>query len=200
MFRSFPRVGWAMLFTFGALATASGCQQQISLDYAIHVDRLGSMDQPVKETEPFYNGEKFRLRFTSHEELYVYILNKGATGGFRVLFPQATLNGGSSLIEPWKTVMVPAAPGSFQFDAQPGVERMVVCVSRRPVPALDAIYFGQERDSAKIEQSLQQLESDGKRAGHFHKTQYSDHTNIRLDTPDAKAAMVSVINLQHAAK
>lgn len=188
----------AMISGLAMLGTAilSGCaQHRLAMDYQIKVDREFAVEH-VKETEVFFTGEKFRLRVTTHDDGYLYILNEGTSGTYNVLYPRPEVRGGSALVPGWEYVIVPAN-GSFQFDVNVGVETIIICYSKEAVPDLDRIVHGVLTDPEQIEQCLHVLEAESRRGGSFKKVHHTEHTQAEQMSPRKDAVMVNTIRLEH---
>jgi len=178
------------------LPATIGCQQtQLAMDYQIKVDREFDVEH-VKETEVFRSGEKFRLRVTTHHDGYVYIFNKGTSGQYNLLYPRPEVNEGSAFVPGWEHVMVPAR-GAFQFDAQDGLETLVICAAKKALPELDRIVHGEVSEPAEIDRCLHELEAESRRGGSMTKTHHPGHTQVVLESPKGDAIMVNTIRLEH---
>ena len=189
-------LGLIVLAAFGVTAGAGCAARRVAVDYQIKVDREFDTEH-VKETDPFVSGEKFRLCVTTHEDCYLYILNRGTSGRYNVLFPHPKINDGDNYVPGWQHVIVPPS-GAYQFDATPGVETVIMCVSDKRVPQLEAVVSGQQTDPAQIEQILHELEAEGKHRGSFQKIHHAGHTQVVLESPNPDAMMVNVLRLEHA--
>lgn len=195
---------------FLAIATAtlgllSGCNgdggspsHRMSMTYEVHVDRTPGMARHVPETESYGSGEKFRFRVTAPEDGSLYVFERGSSGQWDILYPQARINGGQNFIRANQPVVIPpVGRGSFQFDATPGVENVIMCFSSRPVPTLEAIADGQVSDATEVELAIQRLEADGSHRGRFRKVQHSDHAEVVLTSPNPDAVIVNRMALHH---
>ncbi|MFA5865986.1 MAG: DUF4384 domain-containing protein [Phycisphaerae bacterium] len=182
---------------------SNGCtQKRMAVDYEIQVG--GGFDfQHVKETETFRSGERFRLRVTTHEDCYAYIFNFGTSKTFHVLFPDLRINGGSNFVKGWQNIMIPPAGGkqeAYLFDANPGIETVIICIAGKPVPALDRIAHGEEKNPVQIEQIIYQLDSGSRRGATFAKIHHKEHTQVVLETSNREAVLINVICLNHVIK
>lgn len=84
----------------------------------------------------FRSGDRIKIRLESTDMAYLYILAKGASGRWRVLFPSARIAGGAHRVRPDESLSVPPS-GWFAFDEQAGQEKVFVMLSRRKVEDLD---------------------------------------------------------------
>jgi hypothetical protein len=84
----------------------------------------------------FHSGDKIKIKLESTDMAYLYILAKGSSGRWRVLFPSADIAGGAHRVRPDEDLSVPPR-GWFAFDEQAGEEKVFVMLSRRKVDDLD---------------------------------------------------------------
>jgi hypothetical protein len=95
-------------------------------------------DRSVEEVDvdtTFHSGDRIRIRLESTDMAYLYILAKGASGRWRVLFP-ADGAGQDHRMRPDESQVVPQG-GWFAFDHQAGEEKVFVMLSRKRVDDLD---------------------------------------------------------------
>ncbi len=185
-----------LISAFGLSVLGSGCtQHRLAMDYEINIDREFGVEH-TKETQVFHSGEKFRLRVTTHDDGYLYILNRGTSDVFHVLYPRPEISDGSAFVPGWEHVAVPTH-GAFQFDMRPGVEDVIICFSRKTVPKLDRIVHGEVDDPDDIAAALHTLDVASKRDGSFMKTHYAGHTQVVLCSPLEGAVLVNTIRLTH---
>ncbi|MCK4340686.1 MAG: DUF4384 domain-containing protein [Phycisphaerae bacterium] len=176
---------------------ATGCgSQRLAMDYQIKIDREFAVEH-IKETEVFQSGEKFHFRVTTHNDGYLYILNRGPAGDYNILYPRPVVKAGSAFVPGWEHVIVPAH-GSFQFDEQAGIETVIICWSAKAVGELERIVRGELSDPAEIEPILHALEAESRRDGKFKKVHHRKHTQVVLRSPREDAIMVNTVRLEHA--
>jgi hypothetical protein len=183
-------------FTAGACLAPclTGCTIN-GIKYQVLVDReFGT--QPVLESATFRSGEKFRLRITPDQDCHMYLLNQGSSGKHVVLFPIPQINDGSNLLAAHRTIEIPPR-GSYQFDPRAGLERLVMCVSRRPHPRLEELARSGFPDAAAVEALLVDLEHASQRKSSFVKTLSCDATGVCFVTRDPEAVLVCRITLRH---
>ena len=177
----------ATLLTTGCLAT--------EVEYQILVDREFAV-QPVLETSIFRSGDKFRLRLTPRQDCHVYLLNRGTSGNYTVLFPKSQINSGSNFVPAGECVMIPAE-GSYQFDERTGFEEVILCACRRPYPPLDQLAWAGFRDTASVDSLLVKLEQANRENSSLVKTLDTDRTRVCLVAGRSAAVLVSRIILRH---
>jgi len=186
-----------------AVATAAGiCTALLTtgcsateVEYQILVDREFAV-QPVLETSIFRSGDKFRLRLTPRQDCHVYLLNRGTSGNYTVLFPKSQINTGSNFVPAGVCVMIPAE-GSYQFDERTGFEEVILCACRRPYPPLDQLAWAGFRDAASVDSLLVKLEQANRENSSLVKTLDKDRTRVCLVAGQSAAVLVSRIILRH---
>ena len=93
--------------------------------------------QPV-EVDPdtaFRTGERIRLVFEPNIDGYLYVIQEGSSGRWSMLYPHPRMQGGRNDVARFREVEIPPA-GWFRFDETPGVERILVYLSREKATAL----------------------------------------------------------------
>ncbi len=120
---------------------------------------LGLRYSILKETQPgataevdaagvFRSGERIRLTVQTNADAYLYIVLRGSSQSWSVLFPSAEVAGGDNFLRRGARQEVPAGHW-FTFDDRPGTERLFLVLSRQPVTDLEKlIYAVREAPSA----------------------------------------------------
>jgi len=91
-----------------------------------------------REVDPdtvFHSGDRIRVAVQSNGEGYLYIVMKGASGTWKVLFPSAEVADGSNRVAAGRQTLIPPPPDRFAFDEQAGEERLSLCSRANPSPA-----------------------------------------------------------------
>jgi len=104
---------------------------------------------PYAEVDPetvFHSGDGLRVSVESNDPAYLYIVARGTSGGWNVLFPDAAINKGDNRIEPHSRYEIPAG-GQFTFDQQAGTERVFVVLSRTQESDLEGLIYSLDRTS-----------------------------------------------------
>jgi hypothetical protein len=110
------------------------------LRYSILKDLSGGGTAEVDRDTVFRSGDRIRLTIATTETAYVYVVTRGSSGKWRVLFPSPEIGQGSNLIPGGVIYPIPAAHW-FAFDEQVGTENLFVMVSRTPEKDLDALIY-----------------------------------------------------------
>ena len=94
----------------------------------------------VDSASEFKSGDSIRLEVETSDVAYLYIVNKGSSGRWNVLFPSKSIAGGANRVDPDYRYVIPPG-GWFTFDEQVGEEELFILLSRMPVDDLEqAIY------------------------------------------------------------
>lgn len=76
----------------------------------------------------FASGDKLRFRVTASFTGYLYVMNRGTTGSYELLFPRSD-TGNDNRIEGAKEYVVPAGQGWFKVSGPPGQDVVYWMVS-----------------------------------------------------------------------
>jgi hypothetical protein len=83
----------------------------------------------VPQTTVFHNGDILRFRLESKTDGYLYVVDKGTTGGTAVLFPAAS-GAADNHIQASRSYLVPAdGDGWFQVDGPSGFDTLYFLIS-----------------------------------------------------------------------
>ena len=110
-------------------------------------------DNQVEEVDPdtiFHSGDRIRLSIVSNESGYLYVVARGSSGRWNLLFPSREILGGKNTIEKGDRHEIPLGDLWIAFDTQPGIEKVFLVLARQPEPDLEKLArpSGQERESA----------------------------------------------------
>ena len=105
------------------------------LKYRIIQSRGSSGDVDADPAETFHSGDRVRFAFASNIDGYLYVVQRGTSGQWTVLFPDPEANGGRNAIRKGEDYFVPNN-GWFAFDETPGTEEVFVVLSTQPLDAL----------------------------------------------------------------
>jgi hypothetical protein len=118
---------------------ASLDQAPLGLRYSILKEAPGGTVE-VDTDSVFRSGDRIRLTVMANDRAYLYIIQRGSSGNWGVLFPSAEINGGNNVVEREKLYEIPAGHW-FAFDEQPGKERVFLVLSRKPEPNLEKMMY-----------------------------------------------------------
>ena len=124
----------------GIFLAGGGEASRLGVKFWIALKR-GETLQDVQTTETFRSGDAFKLRFESNMDGFAYVFQEGTTGRRSLLFPLPQ-DAGANRVAKFATVAVPPGTAYFQFDQNPGMEKVYLIVSRRPVADIESILRG----------------------------------------------------------
>lgn len=142
-----------------ASAPAPAMERAVSYWITVQKYRGGKAYQEPFRLRDDINFEKdyrIRLHVTSAQSGRLYLLNEGPPAGtdqtptFNVLFPSATANNGSALLNENQQIQIPQQSW-FQFDEQQGTEKIWLVWAERDVPELEAVKgFANPKDRGAV--------------------------------------------------
>jgi serine/threonine-protein kinase len=115
-------------------ATGSGGTPNAGLKYRL-VQQVNNRQSDADPRTEFRSGDRVKFAFESNIDGYLYVATEGSTGRWTVLFPNPEINGGLNAIKRGQPYMVPN-DAWFEFDENPGVEKIFVFLSREPLSVL----------------------------------------------------------------
>lgn len=124
--------------------------KQITLAYAIELDRPGEAPRIVANGERFLAGDSIRLHVKCSEPLYLYMKCRQSSGQIASLYPP---DGEDNRLEPGAEQVVPKK-GMITFDEKPGREVLLLCVSRAPLAVRDWTALSQQEIPAVVTEHL----------------------------------------------
>jgi hypothetical protein len=120
----------------------------LGLRYSI-LKQSGGEAVEVDADHVFRSGERIRLTIESNDAAYLYIVQRGSSGNWSVLFPSREISGGDNRVERGRIYEIPPRHW-FAFDEQAGEEKLFIVLSRKPEPNLEKMIYSirQGQDSA----------------------------------------------------
>lgn len=97
--------------------------------------------RPVNVDSVFHSGESIRVRVESNENAYLYILSRGSSGAWTVLFPNKNVRGGDNFIQASEKHDLPSSQHRWTFDEKKGEEKLFLVLSRKPVADVDKLIY-----------------------------------------------------------
>lgn len=116
------------------------------LKYQILRKTANGAEAPVDPDSIFHSGDRIRFIFESSIDGYLYVVQKGSSGRWNVLFPDPRVNQGKNSIQKVQKYDVPVGKW-FIFDSTPGSEQIEVFLSRSAMKELP----GFERPMMNVE-------------------------------------------------
>ena len=101
-----------------------------------------SGDQPVEvgTGTVFHAGDRIRLAVEANDDGYLYVVNQGSSGTWKLLFPSAEIKDGDNRIQKRVRYEIPSGY-TFTFDEQAGEEKLFIVLTRRPEPDLEGLVY-----------------------------------------------------------
>jgi hypothetical protein len=102
----------------------------------------GATEDALLGTRIFSTGDRFQLGLKVNRPSYVYIFNEDPDGRITMLHPRP---GGSAAVSTMGTVFLPTQ-GSFEFQGEPGTEKLLVLMSKEEMLQPDAVLYKSQPD------------------------------------------------------
>ena len=97
-----------------------------------------------REVDPatvFQSGDRIRVSLEANDAAYLYVVMKGSSGSWKVMFPSPEIAGGYNRVEGGRPFTIPPAPGRFAFDEQIGDEQLFLVLSRKPEASIEELIY-----------------------------------------------------------
>ncbi len=89
----------------------------------------------------FHSKEHIRLRLETNDTGYLYVVSKGTSGKWTVLFPSPEISHGNNTVQRGHAFTLPPGMNAITFTDPPGEEHLFVILSRQPVQEIDSLIF-----------------------------------------------------------
>jgi hypothetical protein len=109
----------------------------------------GAHHGPVPDDFTFSSGDRIRLNVMVNQSGYLYVLHRGSSGAWHLLFPHhddATADHAVTALRPQE---IPKT-GWFEFDDRPGTEQLFLIFSKRRIEAVQPLTHSNERTAESI--------------------------------------------------
>ncbi len=112
----------------------------MGLGYTLFQRDAGGRAVRVPTSREFRSGDRVRLQIESNSDGYLYVFNTVDGADATMIFPDARLGGGNNFVRAHVPHEIPSSrePNPqhrwFEFDANPGAERLYLVFSREPLP------------------------------------------------------------------
>jgi Domain of unknown function (DUF4384) len=117
----------------------TGPHPALGLRYTI-LKRAGDGQSEVNSDTEFHAGDRIRLAVEANDDGYLYVVNRGSSGTWKLLFPSAEIKGGDNRIQRRVRYEVPSGY-TFTFDEQGGEEKLFLVLTRQPEPDLEGLIY-----------------------------------------------------------
>ncbi len=111
----------------------------LGLRYSI-LKRTADGQEEVDAASVFHAGDRIRLGIEVNSPGHLYIVNRGSSGSWNVLFPSPEVAGGDNRVLPGMRYEIPSGY-TFTFDERAGEEKLFIVLSRQPVPDLERLIY-----------------------------------------------------------
>jgi len=124
-------------------ASAQACGRGCSPTPALRCRILRQIDDKRFErvdpqTTVFHSGDRIRLAIDADRDGALFVIQKGSTGRWGVLYPQTKMVG-SDHVTPSRSYQVPPADTVLQFDRRAGVEHLFLVLMTSPLATSDEV-------------------------------------------------------------
>ena len=114
----------------------------LGLRYAVLKRDAGGQYNEVDPDTSFRSGDRIRLKVDANTSGYLYVVMRGSSGTWKLLFPSTEVAGGSNLVHKGESRQIPSGErGQFVFDEQAGNEKLFIVLTRQPEPDLDKLIY-----------------------------------------------------------
>jgi len=112
----------------------------LGLRYSLLHSTDGANYNEVDGETVFHSGDKLKVTVQSNDPAQLYVIARGSSGNWNVLFPSAEVGGGDNRVTAMQSYEIPPG-GRFYFDENPGEEKLFVILSRKPVENLETLIY-----------------------------------------------------------
>jgi hypothetical protein len=113
----------------------------LGLRYSILKRESDGSYEEVNPDSNFHSGDKLRIRIESNEDAYLYLVARGTSGRWDVLFPQRAIRNGDNFVEASQPLIIPSSRGVWTLDERRGDEKLFLVLSRQPVADVDRLIY-----------------------------------------------------------
>jgi hypothetical protein len=159
---------------------AATAPQPLGLRYTVLKQNADGGYSEIFPDTIFHSGDKIKLSVMANQPGYLYLVVRGSSGSWDALFPEADDAAGSNRVEAGRVYQIPSSQDrSFQFNDQPGEERIFLLLSRTPVSDLDSVIFDLQQHTTPSSDAPQQLADGGISDQLIQKIQTRDLTLVK---------------------
>jgi hypothetical protein len=116
-----------------------GPRPALGLRYTI-LKKSGDAQAEASTDAVFHAGDRIRLAVEANDDGYLYVVNRGSSGTWKLLFPSPEIKNGDNRIQRRVRYEVPAGY-TFTFDEQAGEEKLFIVLAREPEPDLESLIY-----------------------------------------------------------
>lgn len=93
----------------------------------------------VSPDKNFRTGDRVQVQVEANEEGYLYIVQRGTSGDWNVLFPSQDINAGKNRVPAMEAVRIPSGRAFFTFSGDPGTEKLYIVLARKQVADIEQL-------------------------------------------------------------
>jgi len=142
----------------------------------------------------FHAGDHIWLKVETSGPGYLYVVNQGSSGTWKVMFPTAEVANGDNRVERGHEYLLPSRDRAFGFDQHTGKENVMIVFSREPVADLEELIYSLQNkprpaaDKDTEKQIVAQANIDDARVGRLRSAWARDLIieEVNAKTPAAK--------------
>jgi hypothetical protein len=116
-----------------------GPHPALGLRYTI-LKKTGDAQLETDTDAVFHAGDRIRLAVETNDDGYLYVVSRGSSGTWKVLFPSPEIKDGDNHIQRRVRYEIPSGY-TFTFDEQPGEEKLFIVLSRQPEGDLEGLIY-----------------------------------------------------------
>lgn len=137
----------------GGVQMTNASYGPLALRYSL-LKVTGDGDTEVDASTIFHSGDRMRLSVRANSPGFLYIVNKGTSNRWNIMFPSADIDGGNNEVTANRDYLIPSKH-RFYFDENPGAERLFIVFCRQPEADLDKLIYSLTSGSpGKSEKSM----------------------------------------------
>jgi hypothetical protein len=124
-----------------ASLTAGG-EPPLGLRYTVQRFTSGGAVIDVPSDTVFHSGDHIRFSVETNAPGYLFVVNRGSSGTWKLMFPAPEIADGNNRVEPMRQYAMPPGDGMFfTFDSNAGAENAFIVFSRKPEPDLEGLIY-----------------------------------------------------------
>jgi hypothetical protein len=123
-------------------------QPPLGLRYSLLLSRSNEAYREVDAASSFRSGDRLKITVEANDDAYLYVIARGSSGLWKVLFPVSEVANGDNLIQPFRRYEVPNG-GRFYFDDQAGEEKLFLVLSRKPEKNFEDLIYSVTQPAAE---------------------------------------------------
>jgi hypothetical protein len=116
-----------------------GSHPALGLRYTM-LKKTGDEPVEVDAETVFHAGDRIRIAVEANDDGYLYVVNQGSSGTWKLLFPSPEIKDGDNHVQKRVRYEIPCGY-TFTFDEQAGAEKLFIVLSRQPEPDLESLIY-----------------------------------------------------------